>query len=205
MDEKFREDLSTVLEKYILKDYPYPFLVLDRELNILFHNRACSKVYGKKTLGKTFFRAFMSDEKREEVQAIKEHSTVEIVFYMDDRNEKYTFVVHRMNDQFYFFAISYMLIQEKIVEKMAMLNNEMTNINRELKKKNRELKQANEKIKTLDGLLPICSKCHKIRSDEEGYWETLENYIRENTRAELSHSLCPTCIKELYPGLHDKK
>jgi PAS domain S-box-containing protein len=61
-----------------------------------------------------------------------------------------------------------------------------------------ELKQALAKIKALSGLLPICSSCKKIR-DDKGYWEQIEVYIRDHSDAEFSHSLCPECLKELYP------
>ena len=53
-------------------------------------------------------------------------------------------------------------------------------------------------IKKLSGLLPICTHCKKIRS-EEGYWEQLENYIRSHSDAEFTHGICPECAKKLYP------
>lgn len=59
-------------------------------------------------------------------------------------------------------------------------------------------------IKKLRGLLPICSVCKKIR-DDEGYWNTLEIYIKEHSDAEFTHSLCPDCTKKIYPELMDKK
>jgi DNA-binding response OmpR family regulator len=53
-------------------------------------------------------------------------------------------------------------------------------------------------IKQLKGLLPICSKCKKIRNDK-GYWQKVEVYIRQHSAADFSHSLCPDCVKVLYP------
>lgn len=61
-----------------------------------------------------------------------------------------------------------------------------------------DLKDALAEIKTLNGMLPICSACKRIR-DDGGYWNQLENYIKEHSHAELSHSICPTCAKQLYP------
>ncbi len=55
-----------------------------------------------------------------------------------------------------------------------------------------ELKAARREIRVLNGLLPICSSCKKIR-DDKGYWEQLEIYIRENTDAEFTHGYCPDC------------
>ncbi len=61
----------------------------------------------------------------------------------------------------------------------------------------RELKTAEEEIKTLQGILPICSSCKKIR-DDQGYWSKLEEYIQNHSEAVFSHGLCNDCTKELY-------
>ncbi len=58
-----------------------------------------------------------------------------------------------------------------------------------------ELQAALQTIKTLNGLLPICASCKKIR-DDNGYWNQLENYISENSEAEFSHSICPECTAD---------
>lgn len=61
-----------------------------------------------------------------------------------------------------------------------------------------ELKESETKIKTLSGLLPICSSCKKIRNGE-GSWERFESYVQKRSEAEFSHSICPDCVKILYP------
>ncbi len=63
------------------------------------------------------------------------------------------------------------------------------------------LKRAMKEIKTLEGLLPICSSCHKIRT-EDSEWHVLENYITERTDAVFTHSLCPECARRLYPEMY---
>ncbi len=63
-----------------------------------------------------------------------------------------------------------------------------------------ELEGSLAHIKTLQGLLPICAGCKKIR-DSKGYWNQVEVYIRERTDATFSHGLCPTCMETLYPDL----
>ncbi len=60
-----------------------------------------------------------------------------------------------------------------------------------------KLKGALNEIKTLSGLIPICANCKKIR-DDQGYWLQLEQYIKERSSAEFSHSICPDCVSELY-------
>ena len=57
-----------------------------------------------------------------------------------------------------------------------------------------ELKNALVEIKELNGYLPICSKCKKIR-DDEGYWQQVEKYIMDRTDAQFSHSYCPECYE----------
>ncbi|MEN6320066.1 MAG: PAS domain S-box protein [Syntrophaceae bacterium] len=61
-----------------------------------------------------------------------------------------------------------------------------------------ELQSAIEQIKTLRGIIPICANCKKIR-DDKGYWQQVEAYVSRHTEAQFSHSVCPNCMKELYP------
>ncbi|MGA1823666.1 MAG: response regulator [bacterium] len=69
---------------------------------------------------------------------------------------------------------------------------------RELERLNKNLKKASETIKTLEGILPICANCKKIR-DGKDQWHALESYIEEHSEAAFSHSICPECKKILYP------
>ncbi len=59
-------------------------------------------------------------------------------------------------------------------------------------------RNAPEKVKTLNGLLPICSFCKKVR-DEKGLWHHIEAYISERSEAMFSHGLCTGCAKKNYP------
>lgn len=68
----------------------------------------------------------------------------------------------------------------------------------EQKRLNRELQAALDRVKKLEGIIPICSSCKKIRSDE-GYWTQVERYISEHTEVMFSHSLCPDCASKLFP------
>ncbi len=65
----------------------------------------------------------------------------------------------------------------------------------------RELRAALAEITTLQGIVPICSSCKKIR-DDGGYWEQVENYVARHTGAQFSHGVCPDCMKRLYPDFH---
>jgi len=62
-----------------------------------------------------------------------------------------------------------------------------------------ELQEALDKIKTLKGLIPICASCKKIR-DDQGYWNSVESYIKDHAEVEFTHGICPDCMKKLYPN-----
>ena len=78
-------------------------------------------------------------------------------------------------------------MRQRIVELQAALSRQVG-----------ELQDALAHVKTLQGVLPICMHCHKIRSDQES-WERMENYIQGHSEAELSHGLCPECLEKYYP------
>ena len=61
-----------------------------------------------------------------------------------------------------------------------------------------ELQQALGHVKQLQGLLPICMHCKKIRDDGDS-WHRLETYIERHSEAMFTHSLCQDCISEHYP------
>jgi len=91
---------------------------------------------------------------------------------------------------------------EKSRSELFSLNQELNNLSRQLHKKNAQLSSALSQIKTLRGILPICSHCHKIRNDRE-IWDKLETYIENQTKAQFSHSICPECLNKHYPDFPD--
>jgi GAF domain-containing protein len=56
----------------------------------------------------------------------------------------------------------------------------------------REAETALAQVKQLQGLLPICAYCKKVRNDRN-YWEQIETYIGERSEATFSHGICPDC------------
>ncbi len=61
-----------------------------------------------------------------------------------------------------------------------------------------DLKAALAEVKTLWGILPLCTFCKKIR-DDKGHWEQVDVYIHKHSEADISHSVCPDCMKKYYP------
>ena len=68
----------------------------------------------------------------------------------------------------------------------------------ELRSRNQELSTALTQVHQLSGLLPICASCKMIR-DDNGSWNRLETYISQHSEADFTHSICPNCIRALYP------
>jgi glucan phosphoethanolaminetransferase (alkaline phosphatase superfamily) len=60
-----------------------------------------------------------------------------------------------------------------------------------------------QRIRVLEGFLPICANCKQIRHDDR--WEQIEKYISDNSLAQFTHSICPDCVKKLYPGLYKER
>jgi sigma-B regulation protein RsbU (phosphoserine phosphatase) len=110
-------------------------------------------------------------------------------------------------------AVDYLTKPFNTVELIARIKNhialcnaraELALRNSELEKKNQKLEmllkqnqKAMEEIKILQGILPICSACKKIR-DDKGYWNRIESYIESHSEAFFSHGMCPDCTQKYY-------
>jgi len=70
-------------------------------------------------------------------------------------------------------------------------------IQAELADKISQLEKALAKVRQLEGIIPICMHCKKIRDDRES-WQNLEKYITEHSEAHFSHGLCPECMEKYY-------
>jgi hypothetical protein len=75
-----------------------------------------------------------------------------------------------------------------------------------IQKKSMDIEQEKHmsEIKILQGLLPICASCKKIR-DGSGKWNEIEVYIKDRSEADFSHGICPDCLKKLYPEIASKQ
>jgi len=70
----------------------------------------------------------------------------------------------------------------------------------ELLLRTEELERALREVKVLRGLIPICAKCKRVRTDTEN-WQGLEEYVQDHSEAEFSHGICHVCMKEVYPDI----
>jgi len=67
-----------------------------------------------------------------------------------------------------------------------------------------ELQTALSEVKTLQGIIPICTQCKKMR-DDNGYWQRVEKYIQERSDVLFTHGICDDCARQIYPWLDDQK
>jgi DNA-binding response OmpR family regulator len=67
-------------------------------------------------------------------------------------------------------------------------------LQRTLSHRVRELNEALGKVRQLQGLLPICAYCKKVRNDKN-YWEQVEAYFSSYVDVRFSHSICPECFE----------
>ncbi|WDP90373.1 MAG: response regulator transcription factor [Desulfobacter sp.] len=86
-------------------------------------------------------------------------------------------------------------LQARIFVAKRLVNTQML-----LAQKVAELKEALLHVKTLQGIIPICMYCHKIRNDADA-WDRLETYMTKYSNAEFSHGICPDCARERFPEL----
>ncbi|MEA1979567.1 MAG: response regulator transcription factor [candidate division Zixibacteria bacterium] len=66
-----------------------------------------------------------------------------------------------------------------------------------------ELEETLAHVEQLQGIIPICAWCKKIRDDSE-YWTSVEDYISKHSEAKFSHGICPECMAERYPEIGKK-
>ena len=58
-------------------------------------------------------------------------------------------------------------------------------------------------IRQLEGILPLCSYCRRIREGEQA-WLPLESFLSSRSKTKFSHDICPDCWKHVVaPELRD--
>ena len=60
---------------------------------------------------------------------------------------------------------------------------------------NAELSRALAEGRPLQGILPICASCKRIRNAEQ-HWQPVEEYIAAHAPVQFTHSICPTCYEQ---------
>ena len=68
-----------------------------------------------------------------------------------------------------------------------------------LRKTQDDLAGALARVKRLEGIIPICMHCFRVRTDQDS-WDRIEKYLADHTDAALSHGVCPACLEKHYPA-----
>lgn len=58
-------------------------------------------------------------------------------------------------------------------------------------------------VKQLEGLLPICAYCKRIR-DQDATWSQVEDYVALRTEANFSHGICPECTHKFLTNAYSR-
>jgi CheY-like chemotaxis protein len=87
------------------------------------------------------------------------------------------------------FDVEELHARVKVGERIVELQNSLA-------ERVRELEAALKLVKQLQGLLPICLYCKRIRNDKN-YWEQVESYIMEHAEVRFSHGICPDCYEKI--------
>ncbi len=116
-------------------------------------------------------------------------STMTIVLVIQNRRRKFAEMAVR--ESAVQLAAERDLLEERVIERTADIKNQRDL----LAQKNEELEAAFFQIKRLEGIIPICMYCKKIR-DDQNTWNQLEQYITEHSEAMFSHSMCPQCYEK---------
>ena len=83
----------------------------------------------------------------------------------------------------------------KLIGKIEKLNK---SLEKRVEERTKKLTKALDEINTLEGILPLCSYCKKIRNDKDE-WENVDVYIHTHSDANISHGVCPECALKHYP------
>jgi len=94
-------------------------------------------------------------------------------------------------------AVEIMTMQAAVALDNADLYSSLEN---KVRERTAELEDALRNVRRLQGLIPICSSCKKVR-DDKGYWGQVEEYISARTEADFTHGLCPDCMARYYDEL----
>jgi phosphoserine phosphatase RsbU/P len=68
-------------------------------------------------------------------------------------------------------------------------------LNATLRERVAELEAALAQVTVLQGLLPLCAYCRRVRTDED-YWQRIEDYLGQSSDVRFTHGICPECYQQ---------
>lgn len=173
--------------------------IMDTDLNIVWANDVAKKRFGNDVIGKKCYKAY-----HDRSTPCEPYPCITKQAFSDGKiHEHDTEVMDKDGNRIHFHCTANVALRDadgrptRVIE----ISRDITELKKAEEEKDRlidQLREAAEKIKKLNRLLPICASCKKIR-DDKGYWQQVENYIRDHSGIQFSHSICPDCFKKLYP------
>lgn len=88
------------------------------------------------------------------------------------------------------------------LEARVRVGERMVKLQRSLAARVAELEVALAHVQRLQGLLPICSYCKKVRN-ETNYWEQVDSYLTSHSDVKLTHGICPQCMETMMKQLDE--
>ncbi|MCG8617340.1 MAG: hypothetical protein MI802_14060 [Desulfobacterales bacterium] len=193
---------DNTLHDYLMVHAPVLFMELDTEGCILKMNRAATEVFGDVGKMRLFAELLVDFSHSFDLSAALDETGLKLMSLVGENGEPQSFRLRFVREGNRILVMGHTDVEDASLMQgeIVRLNQQLNNLTRDLQKKNARLKQALDHVKQLQGIIPICMHCHKIRNDEQ-IWEQLEAYLDEHTDAQLSHGICPDCMEKYYPDI----
>jgi DNA-binding response OmpR family regulator len=88
------------------------------------------------------------------------------------------------------------------LEARVRVGERMVKLQRSLAARVAELEVALAHVQRLQGLLPICSYCKKVRNEAD-YWEQVDSYLTSHSDIRITHGICPQCLETMMKQLDE--
>jgi sigma-B regulation protein RsbU (phosphoserine phosphatase) len=88
------------------------------------------------------------------------------------------------------------------MEARVRVGERMVKLQRSLAARVAELEVALAHVQRLQGLLPICSYCKKVRNEAD-YWEQVDSYLTSHSDIRITHGICPQCLETMMKQLDE--
>lgn len=188
---------------YLSDAAPVLFFKLDAEGSILSMNHYARQVCGELSPGMKFQDLILDYNSIFDLKGLSDTQSGGQMFNINTQSgypQSYMFLFKTVGKEILSFGHLDIKDMDMMRTEFLSLNQELGNLSRQLHKKNAELQYALDHVKTLQGIIPICMHCHKIRNDKQ-VWDQLEAYLEKHTEANFSHGICQECAKKYYPDM----
>ena len=170
-------DLETLLE--LLAALPDTVILIGEDRKLRFVSRLEAGYQGADVLG-VDVSEFLSPEAREEHER-----ELDRVFETAEPSEQLTELVGAHGQREWYEGRMIPLVREGRVHAVAIASRNVT-----------ARVQRDEELAMLRRLLPVCAWCKKVR-DDDGEWRSLEAYLKESGKGDVTHAICPECEQSM--------